>query len=657
MSTIQVSKLKNENSATDNVVLNADGTTTINGDMTFEGDLSASGTSYNIDTTDSFPTVRPSLLLDFANSKKLDPRMNLLRASEASYYDGTTIKVAENILKSSEDLSASRWAIGRLTVTADAATAPDGLDTADLLEQNDTTGSVGGYVKNSDLSSRYDGIYGTYSVFVKYVDQQYIKLTINNNTEAVIYDMVNGEVYGHIGGNNRAAGMTDVGNGWYRIWVTNKQSLSIPHLYFCDSSGATGSQTNGKQLYVWGWQAEVGELTSYTKTTTSPVTKYGPKISYEKNNRPRFDHDPVTGESLGLKIEQSRTNILSYSQEINQWSNTGSPMVLPTTGLDGRPSAFALTDSSNTSYNTKYRSISVTGSTDNYTASVYVLKADSQPDHYCSLDLVFTGSPSGNETFNIRFNHYTGVGSSIYSASGDRVSVGVEDHGAWWRIFVTAKFTDNTFTGINFVLNPARGVDVNNFSGTNGARGTTVFCAPQLEKADFMSSYIRTGTGEATRAADVVISNKAYFNDWYNQNEGTVFVDFDSSALLGAVDSAIITDFGNSLDTNDAVWIRNSTTDGQDFVTTFENGGDVRSGAFNITSGKVALGIDNSGHTGAYNGSLSTGSGTLRPGSINTLRLFNENTRAGGENFGVIKKLSYYPVRLTDDQIKTITEE
>ena len=34
-------------------------------------------------------------------------------------------------------------------------------------------------------------------------------------------------------------------------------------------------------------------------------------------NVPRFDHDPVTGESLGLLIEESRTNLVTHSEQLN----------------------------------------------------------------------------------------------------------------------------------------------------------------------------------------------------------------------------------------------------------------------------------------------------------------------------------------------------
>jgi hypothetical protein len=36
----------------------------------------------------SFPDIKPSLMLDFANTKRLDPRITFTRATTATYYDG-----------------------------------------------------------------------------------------------------------------------------------------------------------------------------------------------------------------------------------------------------------------------------------------------------------------------------------------------------------------------------------------------------------------------------------------------------------------------------------------------------------------------------------------------------------------------------------------
>ena len=42
-------------------------------------------------------------------------------------------------------------------------------------------------------------------------------------------------------------------------------------------------------------------------------------LKYASNNTPRFDHDPTTGESLGLLIEESRTNQIIYSRDLSYW--------------------------------------------------------------------------------------------------------------------------------------------------------------------------------------------------------------------------------------------------------------------------------------------------------------------------------------------------
>ncbi len=43
-------------------------------------------------------------------------------------------------------------------------------------------------------------------------------------------------------------------------------------------------------------------------------------IKYAGADEPRFDHDPTTGERLGLLIAESRTNLLTYSEELHRWS-------------------------------------------------------------------------------------------------------------------------------------------------------------------------------------------------------------------------------------------------------------------------------------------------------------------------------------------------
>ncbi|WP_145156181.1 phage head spike fiber domain-containing protein [Pseudomonas oryzihabitans] len=49
-------------------------------------------------------------------------------------------------------------------------------------------------------------------------------------------------------------------------------------------------------------------------------------------NQPRFDHDPITRQRKGLLIEESRTNLVPYSEQPGRWSLTGG-LVLEAAGL------------------------------------------------------------------------------------------------------------------------------------------------------------------------------------------------------------------------------------------------------------------------------------------------------------------------------------
>ena len=53
-----------------------------------------------------------------------------------------------------------------------------------------------------------------------------------------------------------------------------------------------------------------------TQDTQASYVKSDGTIGYASTDVPRFDYDPVTGESLGLLMEESRTNSIPYSDHI-----------------------------------------------------------------------------------------------------------------------------------------------------------------------------------------------------------------------------------------------------------------------------------------------------------------------------------------------------
>jgi hypothetical protein len=108
-----------------------------------------------------YPAINPSLLLDFANVKALDPRITFTRTTTATYYDGkTTAKAEENLLLRSQDYSAT-WTVTNLTPVT-GKTAPDGTSTA-----TEFTASAA----NGTLTQAVTAIAGdyTFSVFLRRV--------------------------------------------------------------------------------------------------------------------------------------------------------------------------------------------------------------------------------------------------------------------------------------------------------------------------------------------------------------------------------------------------------------------------------------------------------------------------------------------------------
>ena len=82
----------------------------------------------------NFPNLKPTLLLDFANTKQLDNRVTFTRSTPAVYYDGKTTAMAEqNLILQSQTIGNAGWLLVNTALVSDAGVAPDGTTTADQL--------------------------------------------------------------------------------------------------------------------------------------------------------------------------------------------------------------------------------------------------------------------------------------------------------------------------------------------------------------------------------------------------------------------------------------------------------------------------------------------------------------------------------------------
>ena len=115
-------------------------------------------------------------------------------------------------------------------------------------------------------------------------------------------------------------------------------------------------------------------LITFSRASSGTYVDSDGLIKTAVTDAPRFDHDPETGESLGLLIEESRTNQLLYSQEFdNAWWLKANSVITANavTSPAGDTTAEQLTPNASNNNFSVYKSISFT-SGNTYTQTICV---------------------------------------------------------------------------------------------------------------------------------------------------------------------------------------------------------------------------------------------------------------------------------------------
>ena len=246
-----------------------------------------------------YPTVRPSLSLDFAKTKALDPRVTFTRASTGTFvgsngliqtaasgaarFDhnpttgeslGLLVEEARTNLHVGSTTNALNAGIAGLTQGSASIVDPTGAtSTVETWAVDTSTGNHSGY-------RFYNNTYvdNTYSLFVKSNGITRIQVSANqrDNSTYIDVDLISGSI---ISTSDNRATATKLANGWVRISSSAAADRAHgPGFWLLDSSGNrsfTGNGTSG--VYVWGMQLEQasGALfpTSYIPTSGSTVTR------------------------------------------------------------------------------------------------------------------------------------------------------------------------------------------------------------------------------------------------------------------------------------------------------------------------------------------------------------------------------------------------
>ena len=250
---------------------------------------------------------------------------------------------------------------------------------------------------------------------------------------------------------------------------------------------------------------------TFTRSQTGNEASYVDEdglIKYASADEPRFDHDPETGECLGLLIEEQRSNLVTYSSDMSQWSANASPIYADndTTAPDGTLTADKLTGN-NTAADGRYIIVTISANT-TYSVASFIKPTDQPRTRigvYSNVDSWY-----GNVDTDWDAN---GEPTTQNSVGASNIKYEPYPNG-WYR--VSFQFTSPaTINGnVNYFHMPDRTI-----SGKSAW-----FWGAQLEKDKDVSSYIPTSGSTVTRNSDNVWIDD--ITDFFNPNEGTAIITY-----------------------------------------------------------------------------------------------------------------------------------
>jgi hypothetical protein len=412
-------------------------------------------------------------------------------------------------------------------------------------------------------------------------------------------------------------------------------------------------------VFVWGAQLEQrSAVTAYTPTTTQPITNYIPVLLEYENNTARRDHNPVTGESLGLLVEEQRTNLFQRSEEFDNasWVKTAvtissNTIVAPDGTLTGDK---IVEDTTNAQRSAQQQNI--TTSTTTTSTTTFYAKAGERTVlsiRYGSQAMANRGQGNVDLT-----NGSTGGIGNIGSATGTTLSATLVGNG-WYRIAISTNPNDAAATQMRLQIflsnSTVTGVSGPTYTG-DGYSGIYIWGA-QLEASSTASTYIKTEASQVTRSADSASMTGANFSSWYRADQISFSLEYAWVGLKSVTPQRVFTvDDGstsNSLSIgassanllataalyNGSIEM-NSTSPAQTFVAnTF-----YRTAAGFAVNDSVAA---NNGAIGVVDTSITM------PVNLSTLRF--GATSAGVISNVYIKKFAAYPQRLSNANLQAIT--
>ena len=403
---------------------------------------------------------------------------------------------------------------------------------------------------------------------------------------------------------------------------------------------------------------------TFSRTTTGTYMDANGLIVTAPADAPRFDHRYVNGEieSLGLLVEEDRSNLFTYSTFYgdNGLSNVGiNTNVSGISAPDGTFTAAEMYGSDSTN-NVKYMYKSyLTNTLGTYTTSVFMKYKN---ERYTVLRMNDnTGVNGCLQRIDIQNGIFTNPVETGGTLTGAASTITAYPNG-WYRVSLTGTFVD--------ALTQVQGsqVYITTFGATTSTNGIYLWGA-QLEQGSFATSHIpRPDASTATRNHDRAYYENVDQTEWFNKTEGTLVfehtdVPYSSSTSIGWPAVGFGETAGGGSNPSIQYFITKDYGDAQYLVRRFYPGGD----SANITppggtgsaapASKVGFVYKADDYALVRNGSLV---GIDTSGAVPdayTLIFGMNGVTATEPNWNAhLKNLQYYPTRLSNTVLQNLTK-
>ncbi|MBE2191860.1 MAG: hypothetical protein IAE63_06740 [Alphaproteobacteria bacterium] len=412
-----------------------------------------------------------------------------------------------------------------------------------------------------------------------------------------------------LGVSRLALGVDGYGSVSVLPWYTQGKADDTDPSFWADFTNNRYAVNGNEEVF--------SDIFTFTRSTTGTYFDANGVMQTAAINEPRFDHDPATGEPLGLLIEEQRTNIKTDSAG-NGTSYVGSNLtVTANSGIapDGTNSATRV-DFSNTAH--AYRSTSTTVSASTAYAFTFYAKRGTLSDaSYRVYDQTNGADIIANTSYYAQL-----------SSTG------------WVRI--TVLFTT-----------PLGCINVLLYLENSLSTGYMYLWGVQLEQGAFATSYIPTTSSAVTRTSDTLTANATNIipvSSWASSIEETTYIHAQQFALSTTAPRLYEydTNSNSSLAIVSASHVNQQYSVGgvkqAEFISTITAFEDV----------KAAIAAKFNDFAASVNGltTITDNSGSFaKRVSIK----FGNSTADNRPLNGHIREFRYYPIRVTNSELQRIT--